>query len=106
METAAQEVFAEFFHCTNPNHNQLMKLALDPHARITEPDSTLGRSCPLCGFPSTLSTPDRLGLSAESLLHIQNDFPAWRPEDGLCPQCADLYATRALTNMKVQHSSF
>lgn len=48
--------------------------------------------CPLCGFPAgDVVPPDPVLAGA-----VTHDYPAWRPELGLCGRCADRYrfATR------------
>jgi hypothetical protein len=51
----------------------------------TAPDRLPGGRCPLCRFPAAeLRRPDQ-----EIAAAIQLEFPAWRPETGVCERCLD-----------------
>lgn len=51
--------------------------------------------CPVCGFPTArLEPPGR--LPGDALRELRRDHPLWRPEQGICVQCADLYIVRHL----------
>ena len=95
----AEEKFRLFFDSDSQTHSDLMTFAVNPGTKI---DRSLGgkpqaRPCPLCCFPSFSIIEGAVGLSTEARDEIAVDFPAWRPEQGLCCQCADLYRARRLS---------
>ena len=86
-------LFDEWFDRIQPTHPGLVAFAQAPNGNArTNPDDS-GR-CPLCRFPVAAldSHPERLSAAARAILRA--DFPAWRPEQGLCAQCLDLYEAR------------
>lgn len=52
--------------------------------------------CRLCDLPDHLSATAPHATPA-MLVAIARDFPSWRPADGLCGRCAELYASRVAT---------
>lgn len=95
----AEEEFRQFFDSESQTHAGLMAFALNPG---TKTDRSLGgkpqaRPCPLCRFPSFSIIEGAAGLSTEARDEIAVDSPDWRPEQGLCYQCADLYRARRLS---------
>jgi hypothetical protein len=50
--------------------------------------------CPLCRFPTAALDPRPERLSAATLAAIHDHHPSWDIEQGLCPQCLDLYEAR------------
>jgi hypothetical protein len=50
--------------------------------------------CRLCDMPARALEPAPDRLSRPMLAAITSDFPSWRPSDGLCGRCAELYASR------------
>ena len=50
--------------------------------------------CPLCHFPVAALDPRPGRLSAAAQAIIRDEYPAWRPDQGLCAQCLDLYEAR------------
>ncbi len=85
------------FKAENLTHPQLLEWAGSPEELFEQKSlrrgsghAALGEPCPLCGF----STYDWFDLEADShgiTLAIQEDFPQWQPEKGLCRQCAEIY---------------
>ncbi|HSF19690.1 MAG TPA: hypothetical protein VLK65_29485 [Vicinamibacteria bacterium] len=90
LGSEAASCFDKLFHGPRPRHPELLAFAVTPGGR----ESPSGR-CPLCGFPTTafFAHPER--LEARVVTTIQNEFPEWRPAEGICLQCADLYLSRA-----------
>lgn len=92
----APEAFSRFFDREPHMHAELVAFALEPGAAGAS-RRLPGERCPLCRFVSHAfeSEPERLPGAA--LEEIQRDFPGWRPQEGLCLQCADLYRARSLS---------
>lgn len=93
-ETA--EFFGHFFDREPHTHAELVSFACDPNAASAEKRPMLqpGSRCALCQFPTYAFEPKPDALPAVVLVQINQDFPKWRPGQGLCPQCADLYRAR------------
>ncbi len=92
-----EEAFARFFDKPFHTHSDLIACAHSPEKML--PGSAQGsrRSvhCPLCGFATYAFNSDPESLTRRAVSRITNDFPAWRPEQGLCEQCAELYQSQA-----------
>ncbi|MCC7261092.1 MAG: hypothetical protein IT369_01090 [Candidatus Latescibacteria bacterium] len=93
LGAGAEEHFARFFDGTDLTHAQLVACARDPVQALGLPQ-LVDRRCPLCTFPSYSFEPDPESLSPVLVRRIQEHFPAWRPAQGICRQCADLYRGR------------
>lgn len=88
--------FDRLFLGPRPTHPELVRMAGDPEAGFglqSRRPSSAGR-CPLCGFPTFQLEPNPGGLPPEVQCAIASEFADWRPEHGICPQCADLYRFR------------
>ncbi len=92
-----EEAFARFFDTPFHTHFQLLSFAHSPGYETTSKDMY----CSLCNSPSHVLEPDPERLPAAVKTWITRDFPDWRPEKGLCPQCADLYRARPLSSSAV-----
>lgn len=92
--------FCFWFHFAFHTHAEMVRFALNPtsgeHAGLK---SALGGRCPLCRFPSYEFLENSATLPFETLQEISREFPEWRPEQGLCRQCADLYEARHLSRL-------
>lgn len=87
---AADAGFELWFDEPHPTHAAMVSYVKNPSQVEGAAVSVPAGRCPLCRFPAALDPhPER--LSPAALREIQNDRPAWQPEQGLCPQCADLY---------------
>jgi len=93
-ETA--ELFGHFFDCEPHTHAELLAFACRSGAAASGETSDLqtGSRCALCQFPTYAFEPEPDALPAQVIDQINQDFPKWRPGQGLCPQCADLYRAR------------
>ncbi|OFW19568.1 MAG: hypothetical protein A3H97_25010 [Acidobacteria bacterium RIFCSPLOWO2_02_FULL_65_29] len=85
--TAFERWFAE----PRPGHAEIVRFATAPLGVAGGRDTS---RCPLCRFPvATLDS--RAERAPEPLLTaIREQHPTWHAEDGLCPQCFDLYEAR------------
>lgn len=91
------DVFLRFFDQARCTHPELVAFAQNPRAVTGSAVGTPqpGSRCALCGFPTYVFAPQRGSFDASTIAKIIEDFPRWRPSDGLCAQCADLYAARS-----------
>ena len=82
----AAVIFARLFHGPRPTHIEMWMMACAPRG---------AGLCPLCRFPTPIlkTAPDLLPPAL--IAAIEEEFPRWRPADGLCAHCADLYASRS-----------
>ncbi len=84
LGAGAEAAFDRFFGAHQLTHAALVAFA------AAGPEGVPLPRCRLCDLPTrTLeSAPDAL---PDVLAAIRRDFPSWRPADGLCPRCVDLY---------------
>jgi hypothetical protein len=101
-EQATADAFARFYAGECPTHLELMAFARNPREVLAGPfaagrgeESGQGGRCALCRFPTYALLPHPDALPERLLAAIARDFPAWEPAQGVCAQCADLYAARA-----------
>jgi hypothetical protein len=92
-----EEAFERFFGATALTHADLVRFALAPERALGLAPSGHwpGEPCPLCGLPTHAFEPDPKRLPRTVCERIHRRFPRWRPADGLCRQCADLYRAAA-----------
>ncbi|MBI5396300.1 MAG: hypothetical protein HZA91_13470 [Verrucomicrobia bacterium] len=86
-EERQRELFDRLWR-ERPAHAGLLDIAKSSHTRAAR---TPGGACPLCKFP-TFDWAGADGLGSGAVAAIQEHFPNWRPEDGCCGRCAELYA--------------
>ena len=90
----AEICFERIFSGERPRHSHLVALASDPRTAFGtggETPPSAGGRCPLCKFPASAFEPFPEKFPRRLLEEIGVDFPSWRPESGICRQCADLY---------------
>ncbi|MFQ5876619.1 MAG: hypothetical protein ACE5JH_02840 [Acidobacteriota bacterium] len=92
--------FARFFEGPRGTHRDLVAVASDPEGflRLSRSDPPSPGRCPLCGFPTAHLDPAPETLPRPAVDCILSTFPRWRAEQGICPQCADLYRSRRLSD--------
>jgi hypothetical protein len=96
------EAFSRFFDGTSHTHADLVAFALDPEAHLDRSHALRrGGRCPVCGFPTYDLEPAPEGLPPDLVARVMEDFPGWRPGQGICRQCADLYRTRPLSEAEL-----
>jgi hypothetical protein len=93
-----EDTFGRFFD-RDSTHTELVAFAVDPRADLKNSQATAapGSRCALCGFPTFDFEPEPSRLPAELVAGVNLDFPRWRPADGLCRQCADLYRAQEMS---------
>ncbi len=89
----ATRAFARFFDDPAPTHATIVEFV----TRSGAAGGPAAGVCFLCGFPTADLDPDPVGLLATAGAELVRDFPGWRPEDGCCRQCADLYRAASLS---------
>jgi hypothetical protein len=82
--------FRRFFDAPACTHRDLAGFAERPD------DASPAGRCPLCGLPTPALEPGAVGLTAAVLTAIESDFASWRPADGICSRCAELYQQRVV----------
>ncbi len=89
----AEEAFERFFGATALTHADLVRFAAAPDRSLglARRGPWPGDPCPLCGLPTHAFEPDPERLPRTVCERIHRRFPKWRPADGICRQCADLY---------------
>jgi hypothetical protein len=96
---SAHTKFLEWFESPFHTHKEMVAFASHPettvHSDQTSRQDRTGR-CSLCRFPS-FDLQNGRELPLQAVREIGLDFPSWRPHQGLCRQCADLYQSRSLS---------
>lgn len=96
------EAFSRFFDGTSHTHAGLVAFALDPDAHLDRSRAQRrGTRCPVCGFPTYDLEPAPEHLPPDFVARVTEDFPGWRPAQGICRQCADLYRARPLSEAEL-----
>jgi hypothetical protein len=90
LGSRTEAAFKRFFDASVCTHRDLADFAERPD----DGPAATGR-CPLCGLPAPALEPGAARLAAGVLTAIEADFAAWRPADGVCGRCAELYQQRA-----------
>lgn len=85
-------VVARLWEGPRPVFGDLVRWAAQPIKLVDavapgEPGLPRPDRCPLCGFPGD----DVLAPEAPVAALVSADYPAWRPEQGLCGRCTDRY---------------
>ncbi len=88
LGAGAAAAFERFFGTPELTHAEILAFAAGG------PDGTSAPHCRLCELPTRALAPAPEALPAEVRAIIARDFPSWRPADGLCARCAELYAAR------------
>jgi hypothetical protein len=83
----AEAAFDAFFDGRDVTHAALLAFARGA------PDGARRPRCSLCELPTHDFAPAP-ALGEHVLAAIERDFPAWRPVDGVCGRCAEVYASR------------
>ena len=83
-------VFEELWRGGDPVHPRLLELAGDPRGLSRTQSLTPGGVCPLCRFTTyDWATPE--SLAPEVVEVVRGEFPGWRPDEGCCARCAEIY---------------
>jgi hypothetical protein len=89
LGTGAEAAFDRFFDAPQLTHAALVAFAAGG------PEGARPTRCRICDLPTCALEPAPETLPGEVLAAIGRDFPWWRPADGLCRRCAELYMARA-----------
>jgi hypothetical protein len=83
-----EAAFEAFFDAPRPTHAAMLAFAAGGPGGAPLP------RCPLCEMPTRDLEPAPAALPGPILAAIGRDVPAWRPDDGVCRRCAEVYACR------------
>lgn len=86
--------FETLWHGDSPSHEKLMALARDPRGLKLDDAISPGAACPLCGF-ATFEWAEETNLSSETISAVRREFPHWRPGQGVCCRCVEMYEAAA-----------
>jgi hypothetical protein len=85
----AEAAFAPWFDGPRPSHAAMVGFIQEPLGPGTVDEAR----CPLCRLPTPALERGEAALDPEVLRAIRRDHPAWRPEQGRCARCAEVYET-------------
>jgi hypothetical protein len=89
LEPETDDAFGRWYDGPRPTHDEMLSAACAGGA-----GSPAG-ICPMCGFAcADLRHDHALPEPARAL--VRADFPEWRPDEGACRQCLDLYVARSV----------
>ena len=106
--TVRKAIFEQLW-CPEPlSHSLLLQMATGNEALLRiageagqtgseapRPVPLPGSPCALCRFPSYHFVEDQNILDHALVSEIQQDFPDWKADDGLCERCLEVYTLRA-----------
>ena len=84
----AETAFAPWFDGPRRAHAAIVAFIQEPLGPGTADEAR----CPLCRLPTRALERGPAGLEREVLRAIERDHPGWRPEQGRCARCAEVYA--------------
>jgi hypothetical protein len=110
-ESSRGLIFTKMWEAEEPmTHNMMVELSKDTNKvlalaagsrsvdELVEETKELGplpgTTCPLCGFPS-FDWVEEVAKDEETAKVISEDFPDWKPQDGVCSRCAEYYKIKA-----------
>jgi len=110
-EDSREVIFTKMWEAEEPmTHNMMVELSKDTNKvlalaagsrsvdELVEETKELGplpgTTCPLCGFPS-FDWVEEAAKDEETAKVISEDFPDWKPQDGVCSRCAEYYKIKA-----------
>lgn len=107
QSVSSQQVVAAFealWTTEKLTHAEIVEMAGDPN-KILERGGAQeefqqralfpGSLCPLCRFPTFHWAEGLHELPEEVMESLKGDFPMWRPEEGSCERCIEVYRARA-----------
>ncbi len=110
-EESRELIFTKMWEAEEPmTHNMMVELSKDTNKvlalaagsrsvdELVEETKELGplpgTTCPLCGFPS-FDWVEEVAKDEEIAKVINEDFPDWKQQDGVCSRCAEYYKIKA-----------
>jgi len=79
--------FAPWFDGPRPTHAAIVAFIQEPLGPGTADEAR----CPLCRLPTCVLERGPAGLDRDVRRAIERDHPGWRPEQGRCARCAEVY---------------
>lgn len=102
-DVARERCFEALWSGERPTHAELLTFATRPSALVerfapeaaaqTRGERMAGDPCPICRFPAW-KWGDALAMPAPARDALASDFPWWKPEEGLCDRCEEIYRSR------------
>jgi hypothetical protein len=87
LSESAETAFAPWFDGPRPTHAAIVAFIQEPLGPGTADEAR----CPLCRLPTRTLERGPDGLDGEVVRAIERDHPGWRPEQGRCARCAEVY---------------
>lgn len=87
LEPRTEDHFSRWFDGPGPTHRAIAAFVLDPPGVH---GGAAGR-CPICSFPTSRLDPHPERIPTAALAELQQAHPGWRPAQGLCLQCSEIY---------------
>jgi len=87
LREETQAAFAPWFDGPRPSHAAIVAFIQEPLGPGTADEAR----CPLCRLPTCVLERGPAGLDRDVWRAIQRDHPGWRPEQGRCARCAEVY---------------
>jgi hypothetical protein len=92
-----EQILDRIHGCESFRQVDLLSWAGDPRSIKTLGEG--GLRCPLCAFTS-FNPIAQWGAETRPVVHeIQKDYPHWEPNQGICPQCFDIYSGKLSANL-------
>lgn len=85
-----RNVFESIWTDSTACHRVLAGLVCEPGQLQANAGPQPGALCPLCGFP-TFSWAAVATLAGRIVDAIRADFPLWKPQQGVCARCSEIY---------------
>jgi len=87
LEPTMEEHFSRWFDGPGPTHGAIAAFVLDPPGA----DGGAAGRCPICSFPTSRLDPHPERIPTAALAELRKAHPRWRPAQGLCVQCSEIY---------------
>jgi len=87
LSDSAEAAFAPWFDGSRPTHAAMVAFIQEPLGPGTADEAR----CPLCRLPTRVLERGPAGLDRDVRRAIERDHPGWRPEQGRCARCAEVY---------------
>lgn len=89
-EARRAQVFEAHWNDAAPRHQNLLALAADPRDLSHSEAPLPGSLCPLCQFPTFDWAAENI-LTSELRDRLQQRFPHWSADQGVCKRCVEVY---------------
>jgi len=87
LGSGVETAFETWFDGPRPTHAAIVAFIQEPRGPGTADEAR----CPLCRLPARALERGPQGLDPDVLRAIERDHPGWRPAQGRCARCAEVY---------------